>query len=148
MAQIFGTISDDNLIGTSADEYLNGGPGNDTLSGGAGKNDGVDNFGMSLGGGQDVVADFGLGTHANPYAHDRVVFDGWGNFVDFRWPYQLATGQAYATDAGHVMTVGQDATGSLTLTWDTGDSLTLQGVAPGDVYFDWLASLNSYGYVF
>lgn len=143
MTQLLGTTGSDSLSGGNGDDYLNGGPGDDVLKGGKGN----DAFGMSLGGGDDTVADF----TSNPHkvgAHDTIVFDGWGNFVDFRWPTPLADGQTYATDQGHVLTVGADASGSLVLSWDTGDSLTLTGVAPEAVELDWVYSLNSYDYSF
>jgi Ca2+-binding RTX toxin-like protein len=142
--QLLGVSSNDKIDGRAGDDYLNGGAGNDSLSGGSGN----DAFGMSLGGGHDLVLDFNFDkTGIN---HDHVVFDGWGNFVDAIWGGRLpghvvSVGMQFQTDAGHVLTVGQAADGDVVLSWETGESLELNGVAPGQFHADWMTSLNSYG---
>jgi Ca2+-binding RTX toxin-like protein len=137
---LLGVTSNDQLSGGSGDDYLNGGSGDDTLTGGGGN----DAFGMSLGGGHDLVADFHFDPK-NSFSHDTVVFDGWGAFVDWRWATSLYVGETFATTTGHVLTVGETTGGDLTLSWDTGESLTFAGVHAADFHMDWMQSLDSYG---
>jgi Ca2+-binding RTX toxin-like protein len=142
MSQIFGTTSNDTLDGTSSDDYINGGPGDDVLKGGKGN----DNFGLSLGGGDDTILDF-TGVNHKVGVHDNIVFDGWGNLTNYNWPQLLSDGFTFSTDEGHTLTV--NAVGANTMmTWDTGDSITLAGVAPNHVDSTYLYFLDSYGYVF
>lgn len=151
MAQILGSTGVDALTGTKSDDYLNGGPGDDTLTGGKG----LDAYGLSLGGAHDLVTDFfeAFNKHSG-WTHETVVFDGFGNWTPAElgpfnqlWPQWLHDGEQFTTDLGHTLTVHDGGTGTV-LAWDTGDSLTLQGVAPDQINASWLFSIGSYGWVF
>jgi len=142
--QFLGVNGDDVITGTNSNDYLNGGAGNDTLTG----NGGWDAFGMSSGGGHDLITDFTVDKTNSAY-HDQVVFDGWGNFTDAIWSghlpaITLATGMQFATDTGHVLTVTTAANGDLVLQWETGDSIEFAGVTPDHFRADFITSLDSY----
>ena len=131
---VFGTSGDDTLAGDKGVNFLNGGAGDDTLSGDAG----ADVFWFSAAGcDDDLVADF------KASQHDVVVFDGFGD-LDMGH-VRLADGQSFTTSDGHVLTisgVGED----LVLSWDTGDSVTLAGLDPRDVWADQIVTQgHSYG---
>jgi len=110
----FGTSGADTIVGGNGVDFINGGPGDDVLSGGRGP----DVFWSSSNFGHDQITDFN--THGkNP---DILVFDGFG----------LTFISGFTTDTGHTLTITDTGNDTL-LTWDTGDSLTLQGVDPGDL---------------
>lgn len=123
---LIGGVGSDHLYGRAGDDFLDGGAGNDTLSGGSG----TDWFGLTAGGGQDVISDFqpnerlffafGFFTNSTDLVHDGA-------------PHVLHAGDTFTTSQGHTMTVGVDGAGDTTLSWDTGESFTLIGVAPGQI---------------
>lgn len=120
--QLFGTSADEVISGRGGIDYINGGAGDDTLTGGAGQ----DQFGMNPGGGHDVITDYQSG---------EMLFFNFGMFtnnpgdpIHSGAQGALFVAEQFTTADGHVMTVGETAGGDATLTWDTGDSLTLQGV--------------------
>lgn len=123
---VFGTPGDDVLSGDKGVNFINGGAGDDTLSGGAG----ADVFwGSAIGLGDDLVLDFKA---AGPQ-HDVLVFDGFG---DLQMGHaRLSDGQTFTTSTGHVLTIVDDG-GDVVLSWDTGDSVTLAGVDPRDLFAD------------
>lgn len=120
--QIFGTSGADYIQGRAGGDYINGGAGDDTLSGGAGQ----DQFALNPGGGHDLVTDYQTGEML--FFNFGMFTNNPGNPIHTATPGALFVGEQFATMDGHVMTVGQTAAGDTTLTWDTGDSLTLQGV--------------------
>lgn len=136
---MYGTTGADALVGGKGDDGLIGGPGDDTLTGGLGQ----DVFWLSLnGGGDDLITDYkGAGGHP-----DKIVFDGWGLFTSAPTHTALADGMTFTTEYGHVLTVA-DTGADVTLTWDTGDSFTVQGVDPGDIFADSLSSYRTYDFV-
>ena len=130
-ATIFGSGRDDRLIGTSGsdaidarsgNDYLNGGAGDDRLTGGGG----FDQFVLATGGGHDTITDYQPGEDI--FFTFGYVTNNPGDPVHDSAPHNLSVGEKIVSSEGHVLTVGEDSTGSVTLTWDTGDSLTLQGV--------------------
>jgi Ca2+-binding RTX toxin-like protein len=124
--RLFGTEGSDNINARSGNDYLNGGAGNDTLTGGGG----ADQFVFKNGGGHDVVTDFTKGEDI--FFNFGYVTNNPGDPVHDGTPHNLSIGEQFATSEGHTLTIGEDASGSITLTWDTGDSLTLQGVHAAD----------------
>ena len=120
--QLFGTSGNDYIQGKGGIDYINGGAGDDTITGGSGQ----DQFGFNPGGGHDVITDYQSG---------EMLFFNFGMFTNNPGDpihdgsaHNLSVGEQLTTQAGHVMTVGETAGGDATLTWDTGDSVTLQGV--------------------
>jgi Ca2+-binding RTX toxin-like protein len=135
------TSGDDRVTGSGRADTLNGGAGNDTLTGGEGE----DTFVLALGGGDDVVADFTFGLKGvSGYSHDSILFSGFGNFVN-RYgenhpdAFVLWDGMQFTTTAGHVLTVTDIGSDTL-LSWDTGDSLLVQGVEPTEIHGAWIFS--------
>jgi Ca2+-binding RTX toxin-like protein len=55
---LFGGKGNDQLFGDAGDDFLSGDQGNDTLTGGEGN----DRFVLSIGGGLDIITDFGNGS--------------------------------------------------------------------------------------
>jgi Ca2+-binding RTX toxin-like protein len=55
---LFGGKGNDQLFGDAGDDFLSGDQGNDTLTGG----EGSDRFVLSIGGGLDIITDFGNGS--------------------------------------------------------------------------------------
>jgi hypothetical protein len=149
---ITGTAHDDRLIGgdgmnyidaRGGNDFLSGGGGNDTLSGGTG----FDQFVLKSGGGQDVVTDYQSGEDI--FFTFGFFTNNPGDPVHDSAPHALSAGETFTTSEGHTLTVGVDAAGSTTLTWDTGDSLTLTGVSPGAISSSSLAFYGSdYGWQF
>jgi hemolysin type calcium-binding protein len=125
--RLFGTDGANYIDGRSGNDYLNGGAGNDTLTGGGG----FDQFVLKSGGGQDVVTDYQPGEDI--FFNFGYVTNNLGDPIHDGAPHALSAGEVFTTSEGHTLTVGVDAAGSTTLTWDTGDSLTLTGVDPGAV---------------
>lgn len=152
---LIGTDQGDVINGKSGWDNITGGKGNDTITGGAG----VDDFVFHFGDGNDVILDFkGLDTVAYDRktglyhvtdGHDQLQFwkGSWEMFdtgfnvpKDYNTPVQV--GDVYATYINHIvdnqivsvehhyMTVGATSNGSVTFTWEDGDSVTLQGVLP------------------
>jgi Ca2+-binding RTX toxin-like protein len=122
---------DDVMVGTSSADRMNGGAGNDTMTGAQG----ADVFGMSVGGGYDLVTDF---VTKGPN-HDLVAFEGFGSFVDAGAHTALTGGETFETTDGHTMTVG-DYGDDTVLYWDTGDYVVLAGVSPSQLFGDWIVS--------
>lgn len=55
---LFGGKGNDQLFGDAGDDFLSGDQGNDTLTGGQGR----DTFALAIGGGLDIITDFGNGS--------------------------------------------------------------------------------------
>ena len=125
--RLFGTDGANYIDGRSGNDYLNGGAGNDTLTGGSG----FDQFVLKSGGGHDVITDYQSGEDI--YFTFGYVTSATTDPIHDGVPHNLTAGETFTTNEGHVLTVGVDGSGSTTLTWDTGDSLLLQGVSPGQV---------------
>lgn len=107
----------DVLLGDLGDDRLDGGTGDDTLTGGAGN----DIFVLSDGGGADVITDFDIGDDDSDGAYnDQLDLSG-------------------LTDAGgdpvsvSDITVSDDGSGNALLTFPNGETLVLQGIAPGSI---------------
>lgn len=116
---LFGTSGDDHLYGKGGIDFLDGGAGNDTLTGGGGQ----DEFALGMGGGHDLVTDYHTG---------ETLFFNFGELagsdpIHEAANYMFGAGDEIVTTSGHVMTGSESAAG-LVLTWDTGESITLQGV--------------------
>jgi Ca2+-binding RTX toxin-like protein len=130
------TSGADNLFGTTGTDCLRGGEGNDTLTGGGG----VDIFISEIGSGDDCIMDFST-SGGN---HDLISFNDFGMFVDagednYLDHVALRDGQTLQTVTGHVLTVVASGADTV-LQWDTGDSITIAGVAPGKIFGDWIVS--------
>lgn len=125
--RLFGTEGSDYINARSGNDYLNGGSGNDTLTGGGG----LDQFALKTGGGHDVITDYAKGEDI--FFDLGYVTNNPGDPIHDGAPHNLSVGEQFVTSEGHTLTIGEDAAGSVTLTWDTGDSLTLQGVHAADV---------------
>lgn len=125
--RLIGTDGADYIDGRSGNDYLHGCGGNDTLTGGSG----FDQFALKSGGGQDVITDWQSGEDI--FFTFGYVMNNPGDPVHDGSPHALSAGESFTTSQGHVLTVGVDANGNTTLTWDTGDSLTLTGVSPGEI---------------
>ena len=132
------TSGNDVLGGTADTDFMNGGAGNDTMTG-AGS---ADVFWVSYtAAGKDVVTDFTV----SGQKHDMLVFDGFGSFGDSLSGVKFADGMSFTTDTGHVLTV-VDSGADTILVWDTGDSITLQGVEPWSMDGSLIATQDhSYG---
>lgn len=124
--RLFGTSGSDSIDGRAGNDYLNGGAGNDTLTGGSG----FDQFVLKSGGGHDVVTDY-QGTEDIFFTFGYVTNNP-GDPVHDGAPHLLSAGEQFTTSEGHVLTVGFDGS-STTLSWDTGDSITLANVSPGQI---------------
>ena len=143
---ISGSGQDDRLIGDGGANYIDGRSGNDYLSGGAGNDtltggSGFDQFVLKSGGGHDVVTDYTPGEDI--FFTFGFVTNNPGDPVHDGAPHNLSAGETFTTNEGHVLTIGVDGAGSTTLTWDTGDSITLNGVSPGAISSSSLAFYGS-----
>jgi Ca2+-binding RTX toxin-like protein len=119
------THGDDVLTGTANTDFMNGNGGNDTMTGGGG----ADVFWVSYtAAGKDVVTDFTV----SGLKHDVLVFDGYGSFGTSLQGASFVNGAIFTTDTGHTLTV-VDTGADTMLLWDTGDSITLQHVEPGQL---------------
>jgi serralysin len=125
--RLMGTDGANYIDGRSGNDYLHGCGGNDTLTGGSG----FDQFALKSGGGQDVITDWQAGEDI--FFTFGYVLNNPGDPVHDGSPHALSAGETFTTSQGHVLTVGVDARGDTTLTWDTGDSLTLTGVSPDEI---------------
>ncbi|MCC1494105.1 calcium-binding protein [Cognatishimia sp. F0-27] len=100
---LFGGDGDDRLEGNSGNDRLHGQAGDDTMRGG----DGADTFVFQAGDGNDTIVDFDL-------ERDTLELEG-AAFFERTGPYYILDAQP-------------SADGSLTLSFTTGDTLTLRGV--------------------
>ena len=120
--RLIGTNGADTIDGRAGNDYLNGGAGDDKLTGGGG----FDQFVLKNGGGHDIITDYQ--PNEDIFFTYGYVTNNAGDPVHDAAPHNLSIGEQIVTSEGHVLTIGEDAAGSITMTWDTGDSLTLQGV--------------------
>jgi len=125
--RLIGTAGSDAIDGRAGNDYLSGGAGNDTLTGGGG----FDQFALKNGGGHDIITDYQPGEDI--FFTFGYMTNNTGDPVHDSAPHNLSVGEQIVSSEGHVLTIGEDSTGSVTLTWETGDSLTLQGVHAADV---------------
>lgn len=112
-----GGDGDDTLCGLSGNDLLAGGAGDDLLFGGRGRDtltggEGADLFAVGRGSGRDLVTDFDFGDG------DRIGLAG-----------------------THHWRVRSSASGDAVIAVRGGGSLTLAGIAPGDVTSDWFTAV-------
>lgn len=138
-----GNAGDDNIIGGTGNDYFIGGTGADTLDGGAGDDeltggagddlltggDGSDTFFFSTGGGNDIVTDFDM------------TDSGDGTTIDRLDVADLVDDEGNPVHAGDIA-VSDDGSGNAVLTFPSGETVTLQGVAPESVTSSALVSMG------
>ncbi len=124
---IDGGDDDDVISAEAGDDRITGGAGNDILSGGAGD----DTFVFETGSGQDTITDFDMGDDdLDGFTNDQLDVSG------------LLDAQGNPLHAGDVM-VTDDGSGNALLTFPTGESVVLWGVAPSAI--DQPAELHAAG---
>lgn len=101
---LYGQVGEDQLFGDDGSDFIDGGTGNDELTGGSG----ADTFFFGPDSGDDIVLDFEIG-------QDEIQFD----------------------DSLAVVNMGdlliEDGASGAVISWGTGDSITLEGIAAADV---------------
>ena len=121
-------IGNDTIDGGDGADIIDGGGGDDSLTGGLGDDsltggEGDDDFVLTSSGGADTVADFDLSDDdANGYYNDQLDVSDLGG----------GTGAGGAVRAFDVV-VTDDGSGNALLTFPEGETLVLEGVAPGQI---------------
>lgn len=123
---LFGGTGDDIVDGGTGNDSIDGGTGNDRIQAGAGDDTltggaGNDTYILETGGGSDVVTDFSLvDTNSDGFYDDQIDVG------------DLVNGQGGPVTGWDVV-VTDDGSGNARLTFPSGETLTLLGVAPAQM---------------
>ena len=141
---LYGGAGDDQLHGEYGNDTIDGGDGNDTIWGGAGNDiisGGAGSDTISTGAGSDIVQ-LTTGDGADRITDFDMTLDAGGLTTDQLVSVDLVDGDGNPINVWDVA-VSDDGSGNALLTFPSGDTLVLEGVAPAQL--DTAAELYSIG---